>query len=159
MPSSTYADKYIVSLISRAPRKWKLTSKKELVKWDVTTMEFAWREGVFKIEYFTFNRSDEHCEQFSLEKDAIKRKEPMDDFTTRLFTERGMRHSGNPDTVFLSSFWMEDKMRACAKPGRILVFTQRASLEIEYLGTVSSKQIYRWDSSASPHPPQTRIAT
>lgn len=115
---------------------------KELVKWHVTTMEYAWREGFFKKEYFTLERNHQYRGPFDLENDTMKCREPMGHFTSRLAIERGMRHSGNPDPVFLSSFSVEDRMMAYAKPGRILVFTQRASLELEYLGTVGFKRIF-----------------
>lgn len=108
--------------------------------WHVNTMNFAWREGFFKKEYFTSERRDQHRGPF--EGGMTSTIQGIWRECLRSVPKDRVCHSGNTDPVFLSSFSTEDKMRAWAKPGRILVFTQRASLELEYLSTVAFKRVF-----------------
>lgn len=112
-------------------------------EWHVTTMNFAWKAGFFKKEYFTAEPSNQYHGPFERDLEStIMSKDLWYDKCLHLAAERGVRHSGNPDPIFLSSFLTEDRMRVYAKPGRILVFTQRASLELEYLSTIAFKRVF-----------------
>ncbi|KAL0259690.1 hypothetical protein SLS55_005427 [Diplodia seriata] len=113
----------------------------KVMDWHVRAMSFAWEEGFFPRHYFTREYNDLYA-AVSERCSARLKEAAVEELRLRAW-ESGVRHAKrNGGPAFLEAFSPAHRAKAIESPGRILVLTHRASLDLEYVGILDESRVF-----------------